>query len=459
MRLQTTTRGAPTLRTLWAGLGYWVRALLLPGHNGPATAGADDRPSGDWVGVVAGDGVLRLGLGDLQGKGNGAATYHDYLDRQLHALRDVPPVDFLAGVHGGWPGPRFASLLLLDVDLGRHRFTSAHAGHPDALLRRADGSVSPVPGRRFGLLGVDVAADTTRLLEQEFAPGAAVVLVSDGVLDAGVSRGTPFGVARLVQALREAPSPAAILDAVQWRVERHLDGRPAEDDWSVVVVSRCGCGTGACCRGNRDAAAEPADPWTLLLLRAQAGDAAALAQFVAEATPVLVGRWRRLLGNRDDARDVAHDVLVQVLERLASFDPRRGSAPAWVHGIARYRVIDRQRRRQRLRFVGLAGRDVEADADRTSPLAAASAGEEHEALRRALARLEPRRREAVALFYVYGRSLAEVAERLRVPLATAGTLLHRARAELRASLGPRLGRAGTSGHRKVRRGRGTGRAA
>jgi RNA polymerase sigma factor (sigma-70 family) len=94
--------------------------------------------------------------------------------------------------------------------------------------------------------------------------------------------------------------------------------------------------------------------------------------------------------------------------------------------------------------------DVEAVADREGPLAAAIAGEEHAALRRALARLEPRRRAAVVLFYYHGKSLAEVAERLHVPPATAGTLLHRARAELRALLGPHLGRNASRGPRTAR---------
>jgi RNA polymerase sigma-70 factor (ECF subfamily) len=226
----------------------------------------------------------------------------------------------------------------------------------------------------------------------------------------------------------------------------------------VVVLARCGCGTEACC-GDRDVAAEPADPWTLLLLRAQAGDAAALAQLVAEATPVLVGRLRRLLGNREDAEDLTHDVLAQVVERLASFDPRRGSGGAWVHGIARYRALDRLRRRQRARFVSLAGRNVSADAEQSSPQVAVIAGEEQEALRRAVAGLSPRQRQAVALFYEEGRSLAAVAERLRVPLATAGTLLHRARAALRARLGPRPCGTGTAGPRHGCRGRARGTAA
>jgi hypothetical protein len=328
MSQHTTTYAAPPLRTLWARSGYWARAWLVPAGASPAPAEPGDRPSGDWVGATARDGVLRIGLADVEGKGNGVATYHDHLLRLLHALPGASLPDFVAALHGSWPGLRFASLALLDLDLHRGRFTTAQAGHPDAFLRHADGSVTQVAGQRFGLLGIDLAPDPTPVHEHEFAPGQAVVLFSDGVLDAGISRGERFGAARLVQAIGEAPSPAAIFENVRRRVERHLNGWPPEDDLSLVVVSRCGCGTGVCCAGERPAEAETSDPWTLLLLQAQAGDAAALARLLAEATPLLVGRLRRLLGNRDDACEVAQAVALRIKERLASFDPRRGSASA-----------------------------------------------------------------------------------------------------------------------------------
>src|SRR5690349_14526405 len=75
-------------------------------------------------------------------------------------------------------------------------------------------------------------------------------------------------------------------------------------------------------------------------------------ELYAEHAPrVLVLVW--LLGVAEAERpDVAQEVWLDVHRGLASYDPRRGSVPAWIAGIARHAVLDWHRARRRRPEVG-----------------------------------------------------------------------------------------------------------
>ena len=111
-----------------------------------------------------------------------------------------------------------------------------------------------------------------------------------------------------------------------------------------------------------------------------------------------------------------------------------------MYAIARHRVGDLIRQRQRHPCLSLEGEDIDVCADRGGAPAAVMAAEEQDAVRRALTTLTPRRREALVLRFYHGERYAAVAQALSVPLGTAGTLVHYGLADLRASLGGRLGR-------------------
>lgn len=71
-------------------------------------------------------------------------------------------------------------------------------------------------------------------------PGDVLVFFSDGVTEAANAADEDFGEARLaelVRGLRDKPA-AEIGAAIREAVRRHLDGSPALDDVTVVVVKR-----------------------------------------------------------------------------------------------------------------------------------------------------------------------------------------------------------------------------
>jgi len=135
-----------------------------------------------------------------------------------------------------------------------------------------------------------------------------------------------------------------------------------------------------------------------------------------------------LLRDRAAAEDVTALAFERALRRRRTFNRRRGDARAWLFGIARNAALDELRRRSRTATLVADPEDAEAGQ------AAADAVElavSREAVRAALAELDPREREIVALKFFSGLSNSELARVLGVSPSNAGTLLHRTMQKLR----------------------------
>ena len=141
----------------------------------------------------------------------------------------------------------------------------------------------------------------------------------------------------------------------------------------------------------------------------------------------------RLTGNRPDAEDLTQDVFVRVFRSLHRFQP--GTFEGWLHRITTNLFLDSARRRQKIRFDGLADGSAErlpsawpgpseqlADADLDHDVAAA------------LAALSPEFRAAVVLCDIEGLSYEEISAVLDVKIGTVRSRIHRGRAQLRAAL-------------------------
>ncbi len=134
-----------------------------------------------------------------------------------------------------------------------------------------------------------------------------------------------------------------------------------------------------------------------------------------------------LLRNRAAAEDVTAQAYERAYRKRGRFRPARGSADAWIFGIARNAALDELRRRKRLATL----ESDPADAAGATPGEQADAAVRRETVRAALAALEPRERDMVALKFAGGLSNAELARVLGVSESNAGTLLHRTIEKLR----------------------------
>jgi RNA polymerase sigma-70 factor, ECF subfamily len=134
-----------------------------------------------------------------------------------------------------------------------------------------------------------------------------------------------------------------------------------------------------------------------------------------------------LLRDRSAAEDVTALAFERAYRRRRGFDPKRGTRRAWLFGIARNAALDELRRRRRqARLVAEPADEAMLPPDQGAEVAIRRA-----ALRSALAELEPRERELVALKFFAGLANSEIARVVGVSETNAGTRLHRVIEKLR----------------------------
>jgi RNA polymerase sigma-70 factor (ECF subfamily) len=166
----------------------------------------------------------------------------------------------------------------------------------------------------------------------------------------------------------------------------------------------------------------------LVVIRCQLGE--------RDAFEALIERWHqplwRYLRGLADSTEAADDLAQETwLRVLRGFNGLRDAARLrpWLFGIARRVAMDRLRQRYRRPTDAEAIlEDIaapEVDADLESDLAAMEAG---------MALLPPRERETLALFYMRGFTIDEMAQLLAVPAGTVKSRLYRARELMRREL-------------------------
>jgi RNA polymerase sigma factor (sigma-70 family) len=128
-----------------------------------------------------------------------------------------------------------------------------------------------------------------------------------------------------------------------------------------------------------------------------------------------------LLRDRAAAEEVTATAFERAYRKRSRFNPERGSARAWLFGIARNAALDELR--QRKRHAELTTEPIDAVAG-----IGADEAEQREtrvALAGALKKLEGSERELIALKFFAGLSNAEIAGVLGLSESNAGTKLHR----------------------------------
>lgn len=167
-----------------------------------------------------------------------------------------------------------------------------------------------------------------------------------------------------------------------------------------------------------------------LLARCRAGDELAWETLVRRHQARVYGLCTHILGDREEARDVAQEVFVRVYERLDTvIDPERFLP--WLIRIARNASLDRRRRigarpRPDARVEDLAelaskdpGADVRWEGQRRKVLV-------HDALRA----MSEKGRDVLVLREMQGLSEEETASILGIPVGTVKSRMSRARVEL-----------------------------
>jgi RNA polymerase sigma-70 factor, ECF subfamily len=170
--------------------------------------------------------------------------------------------------------------------------------------------------------------------------------------------------------------------------------------------------------------------------RMRSGDTEALGELYDRYAATALAVALRVVGDRDEAEDIVHDVFVVVWRKIGGFNADRGPLRSWILTIVRNRAIDRIRARR-------PSMDLD-DADERALLRTGPNPTWEDALRRASAadvraalnNLPAEQRRAVELAYFDGYTYREVADLTGVPAGTANGRLRLALLKLRDALAP-----------------------
>jgi hypothetical protein len=228
-----------------------VQIALLPREH-PRIEGwsvwSCSRPANDVGGdlvdyVPLPGGRTGMALGDVAGKGLGAALLMSKLQATLRALvQGGGSLDALAGrlnaiLHRDGLENRFATLFYLEVEPSSGRVRYVNAGHNPPLVTRGP-SLQRVGASSIPLGMFEPVSYAEGVLD--LAPGETLVAYSDGLVEAEGPAGEEFGMDRLERSVARlaGATPRILGEGLLAELDGFVgEGRPA-DDVSLLVLRR-----------------------------------------------------------------------------------------------------------------------------------------------------------------------------------------------------------------------------
>jgi RNA polymerase sigma-70 factor (ECF subfamily) len=169
-----------------------------------------------------------------------------------------------------------------------------------------------------------------------------------------------------------------------------------------------------------------------------AGDQSAAAALIVRYERLVRSFLRKITRRVETADDLAQETFIRLLKHAGRYDEKYPMR-TWLLTIARRLSINQARRSdEQVVSTEYEGRAAAANL----PGARAEAEDFRRVTRRmlddALGQLTPPQREAMTLFHEQELSIEEVAQVMEMPLGTIKSHLHRARAAMRKTLGPKM---------------------
>jgi serine phosphatase RsbU (regulator of sigma subunit)/pSer/pThr/pTyr-binding forkhead associated (FHA) protein len=190
------------------------------------------------------DGRYLIALGDVSGKGTGAAL----LMSSLHAAVHAQTTTRLSGcevvseinqyIYDNTPSNKYVTFFYSELDARTHQFTYINAGHNSPLLVRTSGEVTRLD---VGGFPVGITPDCEyREGWVQMEPGDVLVIYSDGVTESQNEEGEEFDEARLIEVVQRNRdrTAASIRDRIDEALTRFVGQAKAVDDLTLVILKR-----------------------------------------------------------------------------------------------------------------------------------------------------------------------------------------------------------------------------
>ncbi len=183
---------------------------------------------------------------------------------------------------------------------------------------------------------------------------------------------------------------------------------------------------------------EPLNPDADLLAKCQAGDERAFEELVERYRTRVASIAYQVLGNYDDARDVAQEVFIKLYRGIGGFDPQKKFF-TWLYRLTVNASIDFLRsKKRRSRENSLEERPDQysniPNPDRDSTDNEVERRELHDLFLKLAKKLNKKQRAAFILCDIQGFSADEVSEILECPKVTLRWYLHEARKRIRKAI-------------------------
>ena len=227
--------------------------LRLHPDNTPPIAGYDliglsfpcFEVGGDYYDFIEkSDGRYVIGLGDVSGKGTGAAllmssvhaAVRAHTRTRLSASEVVSEINQY--IYDNTPANRYVTLFYSELDPRSHQLTYINAGHNPALLVRATGEVTRLDIGGFPV-GITPFGDY-REGWVELEAGDVLVIYSDGASESLDEAGEEFGEARLIEIVQKnrGRTAAGLRDRIDEALTKFVGKAKSVDDLTLVILKR-----------------------------------------------------------------------------------------------------------------------------------------------------------------------------------------------------------------------------
>jgi serine phosphatase RsbU (regulator of sigma subunit) len=198
---------------------------------------------GDYYDFALEQGRLLMALGDVSGKGTGAALLMTVLRASVRGHWDAAVLSEAVArinrtVCQNVPPGKYMTFFLARLDPAEGQVSYVNAGHNPPLLVRADGRIDTLEegGMVLGIFDSVPYADG----QAELRRGDTLLVFSDGVTETFDPAGAEFGEQRLAQlAVRgRGLEAAALQDEILLELDRFAAGTKASDDRTLIVLKR-----------------------------------------------------------------------------------------------------------------------------------------------------------------------------------------------------------------------------
>ena len=228
-----------------------------------------------------------------------------------------------------------------------------------------------------------------------------------------------------------------------------VETSPAVPAVGASALAGGGVRSGRVAAKARSASDPIEDPDAELVDRWQAGDESAFETLVHRHQRRVFGLVIRMLGDRQEAEDVAQEAFLS-LHRHGHRFRREARFSTFVYRVAANAALNRRRSlgRKRAREEALARRQdagFDLPSSPRDPENATAGGEIQAQVQEALLKLSEDLRAAIILYDIEGQSYGDIAKALKIPEGTVKSRIHRARNALREHLRPLARATGESG--------------